>query len=157
MSISVAPGVARPIASVSAASAPEVSKITANPASESRAARAPSETARSRRPGCGSSTYGEMPEAASATQSSVPCDPAPTTRHRLPGAAPLRLIAASATVSGSAQTASVSVQSAGTGHANAAGTAIRAASVPGAVKPTITRFGHMEVRPDLQAGQRRHG
>ena len=131
--------------------------MTSKPASEPRAARAPSETASSRRPGCGSSTYGEMPQAASATHSSVPCDPAPTTRQRLPGAAPLRLIAASATVSGSAQTASVSAQPPGTGQANAAGTATRAASVPGAVKPTITRSGHIEVRPDRQAGQRRHG
>ena len=66
--VSVAPGAARPIASASAASAPEVSKIRPrSPRRESRAARAPSETARSRRPGCGSSTYGEMPQAVSAT------------------------------------------------------------------------------------------
>lgn len=66
-------------------------------------------------------------------------------------------MAASATASGSRQTTSVSAQSPGTGQAKGAGTATSEASVPCAVNPTMTRAGHMDVRPDKQDGHFRHG
>ncbi len=66
-------------------------------------------------------------------------------------------MAARATVNGSAQTASASVQVPGTGQANWAGTATRSASTPGALKPRLIRCGQPELRPARQARQRRHG
>src|SRR5580693_9118412 len=60
---------------------------------------AQSDTASSSRPWSGSRTCGVTPWAARARQSSPPCEPAPTTRQLPPGVMPLRLIAASATVS----------------------------------------------------------
>ena len=98
-----------------------------------------------------------LDQAVRAAHSSAPCDPVPTTRQRSPGAAPLRRMAASATVRGSVQTTSSSAHSRGTGQAKGAGTATSVASVPGAVNPTMTRSGHMDVRPDRQDGHRRHG
>ena len=83
ISTSVPPGAARPTPRPAQLPRPRSRRPRRSPVG-SRAARAPSETASSRRPGCGSSTYGAMPQAASATHSSVPCDPAPMTRQRSP-------------------------------------------------------------------------
>jgi hypothetical protein len=152
-----APWAALLTASPSAASAPEVSKTVPKPPSVGRAADAPSETASCRRPSSGSSTCGVMPRASSAMQSRAPCEPVPMTRQSPPGLSPERLIAACATVSGSTQTASASVQPSGTGQANRAGTATRSASRPGTVKPTMARCWHIEVTPPRQGGQRRQG